>query len=177
MIQAAIDCADEPIYLNPRPKTKKHALINLQNFSAECRNREKLKKLPNAVPYTSLPPIKKCFGWTKVSGQELWKLSPNSRPPTYDLDHVRKDIWPQKEYFAIVYEFIPEGCLDKNVVQSQLDFYWLVGFCFTPTMRPDNWKGDGILIDMADLICPWHAGWSIGSYYRRLARLIVKEEN
>ncbi|KAK1965637.1 hypothetical protein LY78DRAFT_637191 [Colletotrichum sublineola] len=178
MLQASIDSADTPIYLNPKPTTQKHALINLQAFSNEGRSKAKLKQLPNAVSCTSMPPMRECFGWTKVSGQELWSLRIGNIPPrAAPLKGIRRDIQPFEEYYAIVYDFVAESqCpLDNSVVQSQLDFYYLAGFCLTVTMRKDNWKGRGILIDMADLICPWHMGWYQPLFYRRLADEFLAE--
>ncbi|KAK1957238.1 hypothetical protein LY78DRAFT_648083 [Colletotrichum sublineola] len=173
ILQAAIGDTNTPIYLNPDPKTRKQALINLHAFSDEGRHKEKLKQLSNAFPCTSIPPIRECFGWTKVIGRELWSLSLENSPPS---DTLKRCIWPHEEYYAIVYDFIPEGqSLDRNVVQSQLDFYYRAGFCLTAPMRADNWKGRGILIDMADLICPWHVGWSESMFLKRRAEEILVE--
>ncbi|KAK2036350.1 hypothetical protein LZ31DRAFT_483984 [Colletotrichum somersetense] len=168
ILQASMK-SNTPIFLNPTPKTKKQALINLQAFSDEGRRQRKLEKLPNRVSPT-VPQIRECFGWTKVTGQKLWGLGPKNTPPSTTLDGIRREIWPDEEYYAIVYDFVPESqSLDNDVVQSQLDFYYLVGFCLTVPMRKDNWKGCGMLVDMADLICPWHVGWSVGMFRRRLA--------
>jgi len=102
-----------------------------------------------------------------ISGRSLCGLDPEVCPPRVTLDGVVRKILPTEEYYAIVYEFVPESQLvDMDVMQSQLDFYWLAGFCLVP-MRLENWKGPGVLIDMADIICPWHAGW-FQTWYRRL---------
>ncbi|KPM34267.1 hypothetical protein AK830_g12308 [Neonectria ditissima] len=115
----------QPTYLNPKPKTKKHALVNLQAFSDEGRRRGKLREIRGTVPCTSTPRLRECFGWTKVSGQELWDLGPKNRPPSDTLDGLHREISPDEEYYAIVYEFIPENppALNRDVIQSQLDFY------------------------------------------------------
>ncbi|KAF6810452.1 hypothetical protein CPLU01_15304 [Colletotrichum plurivorum] len=171
MMQSAIEQADEPIYLNPNPETRKHALLNLQAFSDEGRRKTKLKECPEVVRCTSTASLKRCFGWTKVAGQEHWNLGPRRGPPCIRENRITKQISRDEEYYAIIYEFIPEiqRPPDRDMVQSQLDFYWLVGFCLAEPLRLDNWKGRGILVDMADLICPWSAGWFPKRYERRLA--------
>ena len=42
---------------------------------------------------------------------------------------------------------------DMDIIQSQLDFFWLVGFCFVP-MRLKNWAGSGVLIIWLILYAP-----------------------
>jgi hypothetical protein len=169
MIQAAIEDSTEPIYLNPEPKTLRDAVANLNAFSDEGRHRQRFRYSPGAVLYSSTPRLRECFGWTMVSGGELYELRRDLRPPRETLDGILRQILPTEEYYAIIYEFIPDCQLDidNHVIQSQLDFYWLVGFCVVP-MRPENWKGPGVLIDMADIVCPWHAGWSQAWYKRFL---------
>ncbi|KAI5860387.1 hypothetical protein GGS23DRAFT_613950 [Durotheca rogersii] len=164
-----IECNDstEPIYLNPEPKTFQDALANLHAFSDEGRRKQRFRDTPGAIPYSSAPRLRQCFGWTKVSGKELYALRREMWPPRAVLGGLVREIRPSEEYYAIVYELIPQDqpAMDVHVTQSQLDFFWLVGFCFVP-MRLENWAGPGMLLDMADIICPWHAGW-FKALYRR----------
>ncbi|KAJ9129840.1 hypothetical protein NKR23_g12445 [Pleurostoma richardsiae] len=153
MIQAASTAG--PIYLQPEPKTHRDAVANLRAFSDEGRRKRTFQHLPNAVSYTSVPRLRECFGWVKVSGRELCGLGWDLRPPSVVLDGLSRKIRPAEEYYAIVYEFIPEEQLRVDVIQSQLDLFWLAGFCLVP-MQLCNWKGPGVLVDLADLICPWH---------------------
>ncbi len=171
MIQAAVGNSTEPIYLNPEPKTFEDAIANLSAFSDEGRRKQMFRQLPNAVLYSTVPRLRECFGWTKVSGRELYDLPQDIRPQSDVTDGVKREILRTEEYYAIVYEFIPDCQLgmDLQVVQSQLDFYWLVGFCIILT-RPENWAAPGMLMDMADIVCPWHAAWSRTWYKRRLAK-------
>lgn len=53
-----------------------------------------------------------------------------------------------------------------------IDYLLFVGFCLTVPMRIEIWKGRGVLIDKADPIYPWHAGWSKIGYRPRLAKEI-----
>ncbi|KAK5987624.1 hypothetical protein PT974_11756 [Cladobotryum mycophilum] len=126
MMQTAVKKSDEPIYLRPEPTTYKHAVANLHAFSDEGRQKQYFRKLPNAVQYTTLPRLRQCFGWTKVSGRELQSLSAELRPIRAVLDRTVRDISPREEYYAIVYEFIPETGPEQEGVdaeQSQLDFF------------------------------------------------------
>lgn len=178
MMQKAVVDSVEPIYLHPDPTTWKDAVANLHAFSEEGRHERRFRSLPNAVPYSSIPRQRECFGWIKVSGRELHNMDKSIRPPRDTLDGVVREILPSELYHAVVYEFISEEHhLDMDVLQSQLDFFWLTGFCLVP-LRVENWKGPGILIDMADIICPWHAGWFQTRYSQGFAKeLFSNEEN
>jgi hypothetical protein len=142
-----------PIYLNPNLTTHEDAIANLYAFSVEGRRNQKLRNLPDAIAYTSAPRSRNCFGWMMVNGTELHALPSKIQPPRVALDRVTREIARNQEYFAILYEFIPksESGVDIEVMQSQLDLLWLAGFCI-PT-QPKNWES-GVLLDMADLICP-----------------------
>ncbi|PNY27983.1 Uncharacterized protein TCAP_02091 [Tolypocladium capitatum] len=134
MIHTAVQDSSEPIYLNPEPKT---------------------------YTSTSLPRLRECFGWISVSGKELSSLRRGMRPPGGTLDNIVRQILPSEHYYAIIYEFLPQGGLltDADLMRPSLDFFWLAGFCSVP-LRLENWSESGVLIDVADIICPWHAGWS-----------------
>lgn len=99
------------------------------------------------------------------------------RPYVLSLDRRgegRRQFFPTQQYYALVYEYIPsteagsEADLDVNVVQPQLDFLWLGGWCLT-MMKRDNWGGDGILLDMADVMSVFHRGWHGWLYSQRRA--------
>ncbi|KAG6078467.1 hypothetical protein E4U30_002659 [Claviceps sp. LM220 group G6] len=84
-------------------------------------------------------------------------------------------MWPTEEYRAIVYEYVPssDAGLDTEVVQAQLDFFWLGGPWMVP-MRIENWGGTGILLDMTDAICLCHAGWHTFNYWRTKAKDVIQ---
>ncbi|KAM0269244.1 hypothetical protein ACHAQH_009808, partial [Verticillium albo-atrum] len=169
MMQAAVNNSPEPIYLKAEPKTFEDAIKNLHAFSDEDRHKSRYKGQPDAIPYTSTPRLRQCFGWMKVSGEELWALGQELRPPDITLDGLRHHVLRDEEYYAIVYEFVPESELVTNpeAMQRELDFLWRVGFCFVP-LRKEYWI-DGVLLDMADIIYPWHAAW----FRIRFKRLVV----
>lgn len=97
----------------------------------------------------------------RVSGEEfLSHKPPLLQQQGLKRNQVRHNISRREEYYAIVYEFIPKAEPGDyyEVMQSQLDFFWRVGFCFSLPRR-ENWEG-GILLDMSDLINTWYPTWS-----------------
>ncbi|PHH89215.1 hypothetical protein CDD83_6487 [Cordyceps sp. RAO-2017] len=80
MIQAAIETSIEPIYINPQPKTLRDAIASLHAFWHEGRREPRFRNLPDATSYASEPRLRKCYGWRKVSGAELYALHPKLRP-------------------------------------------------------------------------------------------------
>ncbi|KAG6025881.1 hypothetical protein E4U19_002900 [Claviceps sp. Clav32 group G5] len=162
----AIENSSDPIWLNPNPKTFDDAASNLHAFSTEGRSEARFRDMPGAVEYRTAPRLRECYGWTFIRGKELWALPPHLQPPEYKVDrHEVRYILPTEEYRAIVYEYVPssDAGLDADVVQAQLDFFWLGGWCLVP-MRIENWGGAGILLDMADAICLCHAEWEKDAY-------------
>jgi hypothetical protein len=81
------------------------------------------------------------------------------------VDKLTRFIERDKEYTAILYEYIEEGQNDADVVQEAVDFFWLVGFSFTLSQLPQNWKS-GVLIDLCDIAPPRGYGWFEKSYRR-----------
>lgn len=140
-------------------------MANLRAFSEEGRRGAAFKHTPDAVPCTSAARLRRCFGWTQVSGKDLhsqWSRTPQ-RPSSFKaMGRVTKT----DEYYAIVYEFIPkaEPGDHYDVMQPQLDLLWLAGFCFV-SLRRENWEG-GILLDMADIVPPRSPMWFEKVYER-----------
>ncbi|RBR24091.1 uncharacterized protein FIESC28_03090 [Fusarium coffeatum] len=170
----AIDNSSDPVWLNPNPTTFHDAASNLHAFSNEGRSRQLYRKLLGAVEYSTAPRLRECYGWTSMSGKELCTMPSILHPPEVRTgDEVRK-ISPTEEYHAIVYEYVPsrDVGLDVDVVQAQLDFLWLGGWCLVP-LQSANWGGVGILLDMGDPICLWHAGW-FKSRYKRSPKQFIR---
>lgn len=172
----AIEGSPDPIWLNPEPKTLRDAALNLHAFSDEGLDRKLFRNKPGAVKYSTVPNLRKCHGWTMMSGKELYALPPILRPGEVRIDGKMRELLRSESYHAIVYEYVSDSghALDTEAVQSQLDFFWLTGFCLVP-MRADNWEGAGVLVDMADLVCPWHAGWFTSLYKRRDAKEVMQQ--
>ncbi|KAK4078102.1 hypothetical protein Purlil1_12071 [Purpureocillium lilacinum] len=175
MIQFATEQYPDSIWLNPNPTSFSDAVRNLHAFSDEGRQRKRFRDVPGAINHTSTPRLRECFGWTTVAGGDLCALQPDVRPPRVHMDGRPRGISPNESYYAILYELLPDDtcALVADVLQSQLDFFWLCGFCLVP-LRSENWKGPGILLDLADLICPWQAGWFSSTYRRRRAQEITQ---
>lgn len=167
----AIDKSSDPIWLNPNPTTFQDAALNLHAFSDEGRSRQLHRKNLGAVEYSTAPRLRECYGWTSISGDEYCRLPSVLHPPEVRSGREVRNIWPTEEYRAIVYEYVPssDAGLDVDIVQAQLDFLWLGGWCLVP-LRPENWGGVGILLDMADPICLWHASWFQSRYTRKCAK-------
>lgn len=79
---------------------------------------------------------------------------------------------PDKEYMAIVYEYVEEGENDPDTVQQALDFFWLAGFSGTLSQLPQNWKSS-VLIDLSDIVPPCTYGWHASCYKPTPARLLL----
>lgn len=170
MMRFSIENSSDPIRLHSQPQTYRDALANLHAFSDGGRERQSFRDTPGAIEYGTPPRVRRCYGWMMISGEELCALPLKMRIPEVRLQGAVRNISPREDYHAIVYEYVSNtGCaLSSEVVQAQLDFFWLAGFCLVPS-RAENWKGVGILVDMADLICPWHIPWHPSLYGQRRA--------
>ncbi|KAG6092134.1 hypothetical protein E4U30_005829 [Claviceps sp. LM220 group G6] len=172
----AIENSSDPIWLNPNPKTFDDAVSNLHAFSTEGRSEARFRDMPGAVEYRTAPRLRECYGWTPISGEELWALPSHMRPPTLRYKRqVMSKMQSTEDYRAIVYEYVPgsDTGMDAEIIQAQLDFFWLGGWCLVP-MRIENWGGPGILLDMADLVRLRDIGWRKGEYHRTDAKDVMK---
>lgn len=165
------------MWLNPEPESLQDAIKNLHAFSEEGRARQRYKGRQGAVQYNTVPPMRRCHGWTKIRTEQLAGLPRGLGAPALTINRVRRSLAPG-EYYAIIYDYVPDyGCpMVPHIVQAQLDLFRLAGFCMAPP-RPVNWGGSGILLDMADLVCPWHLGWDLRLYGKRHAGDIVKPKD
>jgi hypothetical protein len=110
--------------------------------------------------------MRKCFGWLRIQGERLYNLPPTVRPWTVRLRNCAdRQILPAQQYFAIVYEYIPEGDNDRGQLQVVLDFLWRAGFIFDQLLRKENWKS-GVFVDLSDIISPVGYGWHPKGYRR-----------
>lgn len=151
--------------------------MNLYAFSDEGRRHRPFRNTPGAIQYSAAPHLRKCYGWTMLSGEQLCALPSGNRPAEERINGLTRKIVRGEQYHAILYEYVPDSShspIVSDIVQDQLDLFWLSGFCMVP-LRAENWKGSGILVDMADLICPWHAAWFPSLYRQRHAGDIVEQ--
>ena len=123
-----------------RPSNVDDALCNLRAFSAEGYSSG--KQLKGYIPILSLPDITRCYGWIKLKVNEL-----PSQYETYQ-QHYPSDTGLDR--YALVYDYIPDGVVNLEVGQAQLDFFYQLGFGITHYREP-NWR-QGRLVDFGDLL-------------------------
>ncbi|AEO68894.1 uncharacterized protein THITE_2016922, partial [Thermothielavioides terrestris NRRL 8126] len=141
-----------PIKVHAHPASFEDAMDNLLAFSAEGRQRQQVKD-PDALHISSIPRTKKCYGWLNIDGEYLCSLPRAVRPILVSLEkpYGDREIRPDQRYFAIVYEYIPEGENDRSCMQEQLDFLWRAGFELIESFRKENWKSS-VLVDLSDIV-------------------------
>ncbi|KAK4239855.1 hypothetical protein C8A03DRAFT_42557 [Achaetomium macrosporum] len=138
-IAAAVKSDSEtlPIQVHAQPSGYGDAMDNLLAFSTEGRRRQQVKDA-DAIQISAIPHMKKCFGWLKIHGEQLTNLPGRVRAPPVRLEkYGYRQIWPDREYFAIVYEYIPEGDNDRGQIQHVLvdlsDIISPMGYCRQPS--------------------------------------------
>lgn len=171
----AIDNTPGSTWLISSPKTFGDAWNNLYAFSEQGRRQQRYRDEPGAEKLISMPRFRECHGWLSISGKELRTRAPNRYIPQVRSGEEVREISATEDYYAIMYEYIPtsDSGLDADAIQAQLDFLWRGGWCLVP-LHSANWGGDGILLDMGDLICLWQAGWYASHYKQRSATGITE---
>ncbi|KAH8654680.1 hypothetical protein BGZ61DRAFT_203700 [Ilyonectria robusta] len=166
--QAAMEAI--PIKLKANPSTKDEALANLRAFSNEGR-RSHLSA--EALEVKAIPRIRKCYGWLGLSGQVFREVPTKLRAPSLRVGKIPRAMSADKEYIAIVYEYIEEGENRPAVVEEVANFFWLAGFSHTNSPAARNWKS-GVLVDLSDIVHPGGYGWHQRRYGPRMAnRLLI----
>jgi hypothetical protein len=66
---------------------------------------------------------------------------------------------PERDHFALVYEFLPNDSkgskqLQRDAVQRQLSFLYHIGFQPCQGVHADNWQAPGVLLDLGDYEAP-----------------------
>lgn len=176
MIEAAIAQAaaeSRTIRVLAHPTAKRDAWHNVYCFSDEARTAPFPEGL-EAVEITSMPRLRKCYGWLKFSGKVFEGLPLRFRAPPAKISKIQRSISPSEEYTAIVYEYIEEGENDEAVVEEVDRFCWLTGFSHNLSPATRNWKR-GVLVDLSDIVNVRGYGWHEWSYKPRTADLILVE--
>ncbi|KAB5536038.1 hypothetical protein GE09DRAFT_971703 [Coniochaeta sp. 2T2.1] len=170
MIQAAMEEANKeggsrPVLVFPDPKTREDARDNLAGFAQENRLNPPSPELQEQmVPLTSIPPIRKCYGWLKFDTDKILPMIPlRLRPQPTGVDKVVRRIEKGKEYIAIVYEYIEDGPNDPAKVEAFLKFMHLAGFCSASSPHGRNWQ-NSMLLDFSDMIGTASWGWHESRY-------------
>lgn len=170
----------DPIHVPAKRTTRLDCLRCLFAFSVEgCQSRDfdGLASDEKVAIGDSLTKIRKCYGWTRVQGARFMALNDIIEVDGYAAEKGEGSasyLEPDQEYFAIVYEYIPETKLEFDAVQAQLDFFHHIGFHHCQGHNERNWQGPGILLDFGDYNSPvdqWFLGRS--AYYPCPAAEIV----
>ncbi|KAG7293923.1 hypothetical protein NEMBOFW57_003983 [Staphylotrichum longicolle] len=150
----------QPIYVPANRTTRLDCLRCLFAFSAEGRQSRLFDALaPNdkvAISH-SFTRLRNCFGWTRVRGADFICLNEIIEIDDYAAEKGEGSasyLEPDRDYFAIVYEYIPETKLELSAVQRQLDFFYHIGFQPCQGVKEKNWQGPGILLDFGDYNSP-----------------------
>lgn len=157
MIRDAIDSQDpcNPIRLIKEREGVGKARWNLRCFSTEGPQYQHLLKGGVEMSPENVPRLRKCYGWLKLGGDVLnaWGALP------IKVGKTHREFLAGHEYFAILYEYIEEGEVDKGQMQTALDFYYRAGFQYATAPLWSNWKS-GVLIDNCDIITPYTYGYN-----------------
>ncbi|KAH6627771.1 hypothetical protein F5144DRAFT_494056 [Chaetomium tenue] len=179
MMETAVEqavAASRPILINANPTTWDDALDNQAAFSDEARMTQQSATQQEPEPgyrhITSTPRMKRCYGWLTLDSSAFSELPWQLRPPVTKVGKVERFIQPDKEYTAIVYEYVEEGENAVEAVQESMDFFWLAGFGFTLSPLEKNWKS-GMLVDLSDIVPPRSYGWNQRLYGQDSALLLL----
>ncbi|POR32212.1 Uncharacterized protein TPAR_07593 [Tolypocladium paradoxum] len=178
MIEAAVQRAADrstPIVVSANPETKDEALANLLAFSDEGSQMSAPAEGDEAEAISSTPRMTKCHGWLKLSGQVFLQMPPRMRAPTVQVDKITRNMSPDKEYIAIVYEYVDDVANHPRVVEEVDRFLWLVGFSHADSPAAKNWRSS-VLVDHSDIVHPRGFGWSRKLYGpMKASRILVSQ--
>lgn len=90
----------------------------------------------------------------RIRGTDVQRLNGEMEP--VDDSEEPEYLEPRREYFGLVYEFLPESKepLQRGVVQRQLAFLYHIGFQPCQGVHADNWQSPGVLLDLGDYEAP-----------------------
>lgn len=170
--EAAIGLSPPPL-VNANPRTKDEAKANIYAFSTEVRQmKSPSDKTSETMEISSIPRLKKCYGWLTLSGQLFRGLHRSLKPPALHVGKIKRSMSADKDYTAIVYEYVEEGENPPDVVEEVADFFWLAGFSHILSPAARNWKR-GVLVDLSDIVHAGGYGWHVKSYGPRKANRIL----
>lgn len=118
MIETQMKLATAPILINANPVTKGDALHNLMALSHE-RLQDQLQAVePEVTQIPAFPRMAKCYGWLEFGRQLTRNIPRKKRAPLVHAGRVRRFMSYDKDYAAIVYEYIGEGSNDAAAVEA-----------------------------------------------------------
>jgi hypothetical protein len=172
MIETQMKLATAPIVVNTNPVTKSDALHNLVAFSRERIQNQSLVTDPEVTEIPAFPRMAKCYGWLEFGRQLTRNIPRKKRAPLVHAGRVRRFMSYDKDYIAIVYEYIEEGSNNAAAVEAVDRFLWLVGFCHTDSAAR-NWRS-GVLVDHSAIVYPRSYGWFEALYKPRKAGTLLR---
>lgn len=164
-VQAGLrQSSPKPVHVPAKRTTRLDCLRCLYAFSADGRRSRVFDNLPTGEKVAisdTFTRVRKCFGWTRVRGADFMAMNDvieiDARAE-YKGEGSASYIERNREYFAIVYEYVLGAKLELNAVQRQLDFFFHIGFHPCQGGNEKNWQGPGILLDFGDYnspVDPW----------------------
>ena len=118
---------EQSIIVKKGPKSRKDAVNNMLAFSNETRQSPQEGIADGLIISTPFPPLPSCYGWLRISQDELPRLDPPTRLERYE--HLGC-------HWAIVYEYVPEKEQNLAIGQNHLDFFYTIGFALE-AYKPD----------------------------------------
>ncbi|KAK5999024.1 hypothetical protein PT974_01411 [Cladobotryum mycophilum] len=173
--QSQATAAESPLLVNANPTTRNDAWANQQAFSEDGRHRQQQKFAQGSIEtrtISKVPRMRQCHGWLSISGKTLRAAPRSMHPPFIRVDKIKRQMPFNKNYMAIVYEYVEDGENDHTAVGKVLEFLWLTGFSLTSSPLERNWKS-GVLLDLSDVVSPRGFGWRPQNYGKRdVARVL-----
>ncbi|EHK16133.1 uncharacterized protein TRIVIDRAFT_195990 [Trichoderma virens Gv29-8] len=168
---------ESPILVNAAPTTRKDALNNHYAFSIEghIRLQDKLKETPmtNTKIISEAPRLRKCYGWPNFKGRIIRNAHPSLWPPPLHIDKVDREMPLNRDYIAIVYEYIKDGENGPAIVKQMLEFLWFTGFSLVDSPHARNWTS-GVLLDLCDVVPPRRSSWKSSNYGIRDVEMVLR---
>ncbi|KAH6988151.1 hypothetical protein BKA56DRAFT_479052 [Ilyonectria sp. MPI-CAGE-AT-0026] len=165
LAKATADSRSIQVHANPR--TQDDAMDNLFAFCDDAQMPPDPKSpfittiepgSSNTTSITSMPRLRKCYGWLKLGGEVFDSLPRRLQAHPYTVSKITRSISSSEEYTVLIYEYVEEGENDPAVVEEVDRFFWLAGFSHTFSPAARNWK-NGVLIDLSDMIEARGYGW------------------
>ena len=169
MMQAAV--SKSSVQVLDKPQNKTEATENYMAFSDEWREQHLHGDMDGTATrtITCVPRMVDCYGWMRIKSTDIPE---SQRPPDSVVDRIPRSMPPDKEYIAILFEFIEDGRNDKDAVEKVSDFLWHAGFCLTCSPLERNWRS-GVLVDWSDVVDVNGFGWVPQLYGPRSATQIL----
>ncbi len=180
MMQAALSedkASLGPVLIDPAPASEQAATLNMFAFSDDTRalNAERPRADDDKrIELTSMPRMRKCYGWMRFQGIELLRRMPlDLHPPmSMKVGRIERCIDADLTYTALVYEYVEDGENDPAAVQEVLDFLWRAGFAHAPVTKEENWTSS-VLLDHSEIVAKGEHGWDARLFGHRTAEEVL----